>query len=204
MMRTAVVLLAACGGSGDPGCDDELPLLADTYFDGATARGGAGDLLVGEGKSALLRFRLGPDLVVGDVSFSLVLTQPAAAEECGAGCGPCPAMASTRAVTASLVRSDWSEEQATAELRDAASPWSMPGPSGVDVVALPATSATSNGAALTINFSSGSLSIPPSWPVDEVSVLIRPTNPAQPVVRFSSRSNACEPASVPRLTARCQ
>jgi hypothetical protein len=204
-MRLAPLALIACGGgTSDPACDDELPLLADTYFDGTTVRGNAGDLLVGEGKSALLRFRLGPDLVVGDLDFSLVLTQPAAAEECGAGCGACPPMASTRSVTASLVRSDWNETEATAELRDDASPWSMPGPTGVDVVTLPATSATSNGTTLTINFSSGSLSIPPSWPAEEVSVLIRPINTTQPVVRFSSRSNACEPASVPRLTAVCR
>jgi len=202
----AVSVVVGCGGDSDPTCaavDDmvELSVVADTYIDGsATPHGDEGVLQLGAASTTLLRFRLGPQLRAPDLKFTLVLTMPATADDCGAGCGACPAMGASSGVTVKLVRSDWDEPTATTDLRDPATPWSMPGPSGVDTVPLAATSATAAGATLSIGFNALGLSLNAAWPVEEVSVLVSATSSE---TRYSSRSNHCEPDSAPRLVATC-
>jgi len=196
--------IAGCGG-GDPSCgavDDmvELSVLGDTYFDGAAAHGDEGVIRFGGGTAALLRFDLGPNLRAPDLKFALVLTAPANADECGAGCGPCAANPNATGITVSLVRSDWDEAAATADLRDPSTPWSMPGPAGVDIVPLAATSGTASGATITIGFNALGLSLNAAWPADQISVLVSATSAE---TLFSSRSNHCQPDSAPRLVATC-
>jgi hypothetical protein len=201
-------LLVGCRGDVNPTCDsapDGLDVVADTYFDGSIASHGNTDtLLVGNGNRALLRFFLGPDLRASELRFVLTLTEPGSAEDCMAGCGPCQPIAPSGSVTASLVRSDWDEATASHEIREQVEPWSAPGPDGADVLELAATSATASGTALSIGFNALGLSIDPDWPADEVSVLISPLGNVAVPVRYSTRENACEPATAPRLTATCQ
>ncbi len=212
MMRTLAIALslAACGGgSSDPSCDGvatvELPQLGDTYVDGSgTAHGGEGSLLIGATNRGLLRFALGPELRAPNLRFVLTLTIPQKANECGGTCGPCPAMAPGTSVNVSLVRSDWDETLATSSLRTGIDAWSMPGPSGVDIVQLAASSATSGGSTVGLGFNALGLSFNAAWPADEISILVSPVATASAAVRYSSRSNDCEPAtSAPRLVATC-
>jgi hypothetical protein len=211
-MRSAVLLAAAvgCGGSSDgpPSCDGagdvvELDLLADTYIDGTAAHGGEGLVQIGNGTRGMFRFSLGPKLSTRDLKFTLVLNVPATADDCAPGCGACSGAVAAGGVTASLVRSDWNEPVVTSELRDAATPWSMPGPAGVDVVQPAATSATASGQTLSIGFNALGLSLNPSWPADQITVMVNPNATSTTMIPYSSRSNDCEPAAAPTLTAEC-
>lgn len=216
MMRGAVLVLViasaggGCGGGGDPdpsvcsgdGATATFEAVGDTYIDGATAHGTEGLVRIGGASRGLFSFDVGPN-AVNTLKFTLVLNVPATADDCAPGCGACPGAVAAGAVTASLVRSDWKEAEVTSDVRDAATPWSSPGPTGLDVVQLAATSATASGQTLSIGFNALGLSLNASWPADQVTVMVNPGATAATAIGYSSRSNNCEPAAAPTLTAVC-